>query len=542
MTDGAVVRTRDVLLVLMPDYLAPEMHTRQRLAPLGPAVVAACIAADDLRVRAVDLLMDQDALARSDDERDAFGSGRRVEAWLRGGDDPGLSALLERTIAHLDPARLRDADVIALSVDRGSQGGFALALSVELKRRFDAPVVMGGVATQVLRGHLERLGAQGPDVLTRASTPDEIRGVFELAFELPRGRKGPPLEPVDGPVRLARGRRAARSGAGWPMPDYSIYDLSRYRRDALAPELNVDSPYAGQLGASLVLPYHFAFECQFACAFCQNGGTQDHKPVDEVVRELATLAERWGTSEFAFFNAQVNLIAPALSRALIDARLDLRWSDSYRVRPSDPGDLELMARAGCASLTVGVESASDRVLKAMVKGHRGEHATALVRDASALEIMLRVNLLPCYPGERVEDFELTRAWIEEHAGLIDDIAPSSFYLTADSPVGRDPERFGLRIRGERGLVGANKFRKVLDALAYDEVDGMTWEEREPLLDASEDALREAWERGRPAMRNLPPFPPALMVALRRRFNRRAEAFAAMRRWLDPRAYAHESTG
>ena len=138
MTDGAVVRTRDVLLVLMPDYLAPEMHTRQRLAPLGPAVVAACIAADDLRVRAVDLLMDQDALARSDDERDAFGSGRRVEAWLRGGDDPGLSALLERTIAHLDPARLRDADVIALSVDRGSQGGFALALSAELKRRFDA--------------------------------------------------------------------------------------------------------------------------------------------------------------------------------------------------------------------------------------------------------------------------------------------------------------------------------------------------------------------------------------------------------------------
>lgn len=542
MTDGAGGRGREVLLVLMPDYLAPEMHTRQRLAPLGPAVVAACIASERVSVRAVDLLLDQDALAESDDARDAFGSGRRVEAWLRGGVDLGLSALIERTIAHLDPARLGAVDVIALSVDRGSQGGFALALGAELKRRFDAPVVLGGVATQMLRAHVERLGVQGPDVLTRASSPDEIRGVFDLAFELPRARRGPSLEPVDGPVRLARGGRRARSGDGWPMPDFSIYDLSRYRRDPMAPELNADSPYAGQLGASLVLPYHFAFECQFACAFCQNGGTQEHRPIDEVVRDLDTLATRWGTSEFAFFNAQVNLIAPALSRALIDARLDLRWSDSYRVRPSDPGDLELMARAGCASLTVGVESASDRVLKAMVKGHRSEHATALVRDASAVDIMLRVNLLPCYPGESAEDFELTRAWIEEHAARIDDIAPSSFYLTADSPIGRDPARFGIAVRGQRGLVGANKFRKVYDALAYDELDGMTWEEREPLLDASEDALRRAWERGRVGMSNLPPMPPALMIALRRSFSRRADAFAAMRRWLDPRAYAHEAGG
>jgi radical SAM superfamily enzyme YgiQ (UPF0313 family) len=120
------------------------------------------------------------------------------------------------------------------------------------------------------------------------------------------------------------------------MPDFSIYDLDRYCRDPLAPELAADAPYAGQLGRTLVLPYHFAFECQFSCAFCQNGGTQENKPVDEVVRDLARLSERWETREFVFFDTQINLLAPALSQALLAAGLDLRWSDSYRVRPREP--------------------------------------------------------------------------------------------------------------------------------------------------------------------------------------------------------------
>lgn len=539
MSESAAIigRAREVLLLLMPDYLAPTMHLRQRLPPLGPAVVAASIAADDVRVRAVDMLLDQHLFAESDDERDAFGNGGRVEAWLRGREDPGLAALLDRAVTFLVARGLCDADLVAVSVDRGSQGAFALALSVEIKRRFGLRIILGGVATSMLRDVLLRLDVAGPDVITRATTPADLARVFDAAFALPEGRKGPPLEPVDGPVTLVRGgRRAARSGEGWPLPDFSIYELERYRRDALLPELQPDAPYLGQLGTSLVLPYHYAFECQFSCAFCQNGGTQDHKPMDEVVRDLAALAERWGTTEFAFFNAQVNLVAPALARALLDARLDLRWSDSYRVRPSEPGDLALMARAGCASLTVGVESASDRVLKAMVKGHRSEHATALVREATDCDILLRVNLLSCYPGETVEELQRTCDWIEENAPRIEDIAPSSFYLTADSPIGRAPERFGLRVRGQRGLIGANKFRKVYDALAYDEVDGMTWEEREPILDASEEMIRTAWRRGRGALGNLPNFSPALMVALRRRFDRRPEALLALRKWLHPRTW------
>jgi radical SAM superfamily enzyme YgiQ (UPF0313 family) len=38
-----------------------------------------------------------------------------------------------------------------------------------------------------------------------------------------------------------------------------------------------------------------------------------------------------------------------------------------------------MAKAGCIGLTFGVESASDRVLKRMRKGHTSVQATRVVR-------------------------------------------------------------------------------------------------------------------------------------------------------------------
>jgi hypothetical protein len=237
---------------------------------------------------------------------------------------------------------------------------------------------------------------------------------------------------------------------------------------------------------------------------------------------LAALSERWQTREFLFFDTQINLHARSLAQALIDARLDLRWSDSYRVRPSEPGDLEIMARAGCASLTVGVESASERVLKAMVKGHKPEHATQMIRLAHENEILLRVNLLGGYPGETPRDFQETCDWVRENALAIDDLAPSSYYLTADSPLGRKPERHGIRIRGPRALQHEGKFRKSPDSLMYDEIDGLTWEQREPLLEQAEDSLRKAWLAGRGSLGKFGGLSPSTMLALRRRFSTKAE--------------------
>ncbi|MFT3769688.1 MAG: aldo/keto reductase [Minicystis sp.] len=526
-----------VLIILPPDFHAPMMQLDHRFAPLGPAVVAAAIAPLHTKCWAVDMAA---RVHRQPVQSDPAGldDPAVLDAHLRGETDAALGGLAEELLAHVEPYR-GACDVVAISVDRGSQVPVAALLGREIKRRWGVRIIAGGVAPDHLRAVIERAGVPSIDVVTRASTPDQIRTVFAALLELPRDRVGPPLDPNTEVVQLIRGGlRKAPAAADFPLPDFGIYDLDLYRRPLLDERRGGAHPEARAFGEHLVLPYHFATECQFSCAFCQTGGNQEAKPAEQVVRELAMLAERWNVRDFLFFNAQSNLLAPALSRALLDAKLDLRWSDSYRVRPRDPGDLELMARAGCASLTVGVESASDRVLKAMVKGHRAEQASEMIREAHRCEMLLRVNILTCFPGETAADLDQTCAWLEEHAFAIDDLAPSSFYLTADSPLGRHPERYGIVLRGPRVLRGTTKFRKSPDSLMYDEIGGMTWEEREPMLAESEERARSAWMRGRGALGRSSGFAPATMLGLRRRFATKDDLYATLRRWQTGSETAH----
>jgi len=363
-----------------------------------------------LRFRAVDLVLLCDRKPLQHDPS-ALQDMERVATHLGVSPDPAIEAAIDELVQRIEQAGGR-TELVAISVDRGSQTALVAALAVELKRRWGARLIVGGVSMRNLRSLLERTGAQGPDVVTTAFTPAQIARAFQVLLELPRDRRAAPIEP----------------------------------NEELVP----------------------------------------------------------------------------LSRALIDARLDLRWSDSLRVRPLPPERLELMARAGCASIRVGVESASQHVLKAMVKGHQPEHASAMVRNAHACEMMLRINILTCFPGETWAELDETCAWVREHAFAIDDLAPSSFYLTSDSPIGRHPERFGIVLRGSRALAGPNRFRKSPDSLAYDEVEGYSWEEREPMLDASEAQVRAAWEQGRAGHGSSGALSPSTMLALRRRFATKRE--------------------
>lgn len=514
----SIERVRDVLFVLPPDVSVPGMHIVFRFPPLGPAVVAACV--PHLHFRAFDMALDVFGQPIAD-ELFVLADLGPVERYLEGACNARLDIAIAVLCARLEP-HVAAYDLVAISVDRGSQIPLVAILAVEIKRRWDKRIIVGGVAMDRLRHLFDRTKAIGPDIITTASTPAQIRGAFATLLELPEHRRGPPIESNTEIIELVRGgMRKAPSPLDWPMPDFSIYDLRLYRRDVVSAQFPNALQYRGELGTALVLPYFFTFECQFSCAFCQTGGTQENKDITTAVRELATLSERWETREFLFFDTQINLHARAFSQALIDARLDLRWSDSYRVRPTEPGDLDMMARAGCASLTIGVESASERVLKTMIKGHKPEHATEMIRWAHERDILLRVNLLACYPGETREELQETCTWVRENAFAIDDIAPSSFYLTADSPLGRKPERYGIRIRGPRVLQGDGKFRKSPDSLMYDEIDGLTWEEREPSFEEAERSLYRAWVEGRMDLGPFGGLSPSAMLVLRRHWDKKS---------------------
>ncbi len=418
----------------------------------------------------------------------------------------------------------------------------SLALGRAIKLRTGLPVMLGGAGARGARDRARSTGVKGIDAITNAADPAGIRKVFAWLRETPRGRMEAPCDPEERGAPVAAIRRGPRlEDEAWPLPDFSIYDLDLYRRDPIVAEGAPVPAYDGSVGRVLVLPYAFTRDCQFNCAFCQTVSQQTHLPFDDVARQLDTLATRYNVEEFFLADTQINVVGADFARALLAARVKVRWTDSFRVRPATEELLDVMREAGCVGLTVGVESASDAVLKKMMKGHTGKHATQFVEWAEAREMMVRVNLLPCFPGETAEDFEITRAWVHDNARCIDDLSPSSFYLTNSSPVGSDPARFGLVVRADRTLRGEDRFRKQHDTLAYDEVDGMTWEEREPTLRAAEGILRKAWLDGAPERIRGGGVRPAMMLGLRRAFDTKNAIYEAIARWSDgapaPRADA-----
>jgi len=518
------MRAFRVLMILPPDVHAPEIQRHHRFPPQGPAIVAASVAPEGFSMRVADLELS--VYERPlDTPLTELDWAERVDAMLRDRGTPTLEALADELIDRLGSAD-EIPDAYAFSLDRHTQANVAALLARRLKQRTGRPVIIGGAGASACRALFQRTGATGVDVITNASTPEEIRAAFRPLRDLPLGHVAAPVE-AGGLLRL--GRREAQDSA-WPMPDYGIYDLELYRRDPIAAEAHRFNRYDGSLGRGLILPYSFTYECQFSCAFCQTDGRQSHKDVNLVAREMATLAECHGVSEFVMFDAQINLVAGAFARALIDAKVSLRWSNSYRVRPTSPEELDVMRESGCVALTVGVESTADAVLKKMVKGHQQRHADDLMRWCSEREIMTRVNLLPCFPGETRADLEVTRDWVERHADAIDDLAPSSFYLTAESPIGRNPERYGIALRGERRLDGEYRFRKQFDSLAYDEIGGLTWEEREPLLRQAERMMMDAWSRGAPDRAAVRGLRPDVMLAMRARYSTRDAAYEALTSW------------
>jgi hypothetical protein len=526
--------TYEVLLILPPDFEAPKSHRPYRFPHQGPAIVAAAIADDGFHCRAADLDVDIDTRPLVSNPALLDDRGR-VGAYVSGASDEAYMALGNELIDRLDQAAVADSDAFALSIDRHTQIGISLLLGIELKRRFGLPIILGGANAHGAAEQAQQFGLRGIDVLTTAVTPLEIRAAFAVLREMKRGRWEVPVDPITHPLPTAPDE--------WPVADFSIYNLEQYRRD---PFLASDGPhppaYDRSIGRRLVLPYHFSWDCQYACTFCERGGTQTVKSVQRAVRDLATLAERYDCRDFMMFDAQINHFANDFAKQLIDARVNIQWTDSFRVAPRRPHEvLETMARSGCVGLTFGVESVSNRMLKRMVKGHNADQATAVVKDAHALEMFVRVNLLPCFPGETVEDHRTTVEWVREHAAYIDEVVPSSFYLASNSPVLQLTERYGITVRGGRDMAGDYKFRKNFGSLAYDEIDGYSWEEREAMLRPAEEDLRQAWAAGRPGMPSL--LQPSQVFALRGIYGRKEDCYAAAARWWGmPRPQASASRG
>jgi len=179
-----------------------------------------------------------------------------------------------------------------------------------------------------------------------------------------------------------------------------------------------------------------------------------------IVDRIEELAQKTGQNGFHFVDEAA---PPALMREvaleILRRKISVTWWTNIRFEKSFTADLCLLLKAsGCIAVSGGLEVASDRLLKLIDKGVTVEQVAKVTRNFTDAGIMVHAYLMYGYPTqtiqETVDSLEMVRQLFE--AGVLQSGFWHQFAMTAHSPVGLYPEKFGVvKEREEIGTFANN---------------------------------------------------------------------------------------
>jgi anaerobic magnesium-protoporphyrin IX monomethyl ester cyclase len=146
--------------------------------------------------------------------------------------------------------------------------------------------------------------------------------------------------------------------------------------------------------------------CSRKCAFCEyNQFVYRVRKIPAILQEIDYLIKNYSAEYFAFadpsFCERRNFVRE-FCEVLIERYPHIKWSCEARV--DTPIDiLEIMAEAGCISIAFGLESGSEKVLKAIDKDIDLYKTNEFVKACHSLGIRSHMFLLISLPEETEED-------------------------------------------------------------------------------------------------------------------------------------------
>ena len=264
-------------------------------------------------------------------------------------------------------------------------------------------------------GRWKRLKQKNPDVIIG------VGGCVASQEGAEIGKRAPYVDLIFGPQTLHRlPEMIEHRRRGEPaVVDISFPEIEKFDR---LPEPSVDGPAA----------FVSIMEgCSKYCTFCvvpYTRGEEVSRPVDDVIAEIAGLADR-GVKEVNLLGQTVNAyrgrnhlnetvdfaeLVPLVN--LVPGIERIRYTTSHPVEFSEAivacyGEIPALVD----HLHLPVQSGSDRILMAMKRGHTTLEYKATIRALRRLRpnISLSSDFIIGFPGETEDDFAATMGLIEE---------------------------------------------------------------------------------------------------------------------------------
>jgi anaerobic magnesium-protoporphyrin IX monomethyl ester cyclase len=366
---------------------------------------------------------------------DAYSSAGIVEATADDSENPFLELLSQTVVPRM---RREKPSVIGISIVYPSQmiSGMTVA---RLAREAcpEAHITVGGRVFTHLRSALTDNHPFFRWVDTFVLLDGET-ALLELLQRLDDGREDlsdvPNLVHKDPSGRVRSPSRLVMEQVGdLPTPDFSKMDLSRY------------------LTPTPVLPVEASRGCFWnRCAFCNFSSLYERHSLrtpERVVGDMLELKETTGCRHFTIVDEAV----PArtlrlLSQQLVEAGADVAWAASGRLSGQAMNEalFSTMRKAGCQLLYFGLESGSDRVLRLQNKGNTVASSSRILCACHDSGISTVAFFMVGFPSETASEVGKTLEFIAKHQGCLDWVTPPTrYFLSRNSPIDRDPQRFGV---------------------------------------------------------------------------------------------------
>lgn len=259
---------------------------------------------------------------------------------------------------------------------------------------------MGAQVTNTPDAVLQR---DGVDFVLR----DEVEGtIVELVETLMRGGdpstiKGLSWRAKDGSIVHNPGREKINDLDALPFPARDLLPNERYRiPDMVGPMTTVQSSRG----------------CPIDCTYCGYTLSQGRKfrsrSAENVLAELVEVRRKYGIKNVVFrdplFSANKQRIHD-LCDGILRENLGLEWQCETAIKCLDEALLEKMRKAGCVSISFGVETADPDLGKkySNSKIQSPEHAEKVVKTARKLGIRTRAFFMLGFPEETREQMHKT---------------------------------------------------------------------------------------------------------------------------------------
>lgn len=230
-------------------------------------------------------------------------------------------------------------------------------------------------------------------------------------------------------------------------PDYSDLQLNRY-----ISVIEVANPMHSLWSDGRWNKLTMAHGCYWGkCTFCDISldYIKIYEPISAkiLVDRMEQLIHQTGETGFHFVDEAA---PPALMREvaleILRRNLVVTWWTNIRFEKNFTQDLCFLLKiSGCIAVSGGLEVASDRLLKLIDKGVSVEQVAKVTRNFTEAGIMVHAYLMYGYPTqtvqETVDSLEMVRQLFE--MGILQSGFWHQFAMTAHSPVGINPEEFGV---------------------------------------------------------------------------------------------------